>query len=152
MGVIRIHDLPAFTYSRVLTQKTAIATLLQPEERGPATVTVSIVSHEHDLLIAKLMAQLCNVHSGLIAHVVLTHNLRAEPVPTPVNGWPFKLTQVFNVAPAGFGTNHNRAFELCRSQFFCVLNPDIELCDASVWPRLLHSICLLYTSPSPRDS
>ena len=124
----------------VLTQKFPIAQLSPSEERGPATVTVSIVSHEHDLLIAKLMAQLCDVHSGLIAHVVLTHNLRAEPVPTPANGWPFKLTQVFNETPAGFGTNHNRAFELCRSQFFCVLNPDIELCDASVWPRLLHSM------------
>jgi N-acetylglucosaminyl-diphospho-decaprenol L-rhamnosyltransferase len=105
--------------------------------RGAASVTVSIVSHEHDLLIVKLMAQLREVHGGLIAHVVLTHNLRAEPVPTPPEGWPFKLTQVFNEQPAGFGTNHNRAFELCRTQFFCVLNPDIELCDASVWPRLL---------------
>ena len=51
------------------------------EQRGPATVTVSIVSHEHDLLIEKLMAQLCVVHGGLIAHVLLTHNLRAGPVP-----------------------------------------------------------------------
>lgn len=121
----------------VLTESTVSAHPPSQDERGPATVTVSIVSHEHDLLIAKLMAQLCAVNGGLIAHVVLTHNLRAEPVPTPPNGWPFKLTQVFNEAPAGFGTNHNRAFELCRTQFFCVLNPDIELCDASVWPRLL---------------
>jgi N-acetylglucosaminyl-diphospho-decaprenol L-rhamnosyltransferase len=110
----------------------------QPTEQRPATVTVSIVSHEHDLLIAQLMAQLCEVHGGLIAHVVLTHNLRAEPVPTPAAGWPFKLTQVFNEKPAGFGTNHNRAFELCKTNYFCVLNPDIELCDASVWPRLVH--------------
>lgn len=121
----------------VLTDPIATARLPLAEPRGPATVTVSIVSHEHDRLIEKLMAQLCDVHGGLIAHVVLTHNLRAGPVPTPAEGWPFKLTQVFNETPAGFGTNHNRAFELSRTQFFCVLNPDIELCDPSVWPRLL---------------
>lgn len=128
--------LPSLARS-ALTEPTAIAPLPAPEQRGPATVTVSIVSHEHDQLIAKLMAQLRVFNGGLIAHVVLTHNLRAEPVPTPANGWPFKLTQVFNETPAGFGANHNRAFELCRTNFFCVLNPDIELSDASVWPRLL---------------
>lgn len=123
-----------------MTASIATTAPTAPGLRGTASVTVSIVSHEHDQLIAKLMAQLCEVNGGLIAHVVLTHNLRAEPVPTPAAGWPFKLTQVFNEEPAGFGTNHNRAFELCRSNFFCVLNPDIELCDSSVWPRLLQSL------------
>jgi hypothetical protein len=128
-------DVPVAPNASVLTESLLTAHLLPPEHRSPATVTVSIVSHEHDRLIEKLMAQLCEVHGGLIAHVVLTHNLRAVPVPTPAEGWPFKLTQVFNETPAGFGANHNRAFELCRSSYFCVLNPDIELCDPSVWPR-----------------
>jgi N-acetylglucosaminyl-diphospho-decaprenol L-rhamnosyltransferase len=131
-----VHVLPEPPAS-VLTVSNVTSDLTSSEPRSPAAVTVSIVSHEHDLLVAKLVAQLCDVNGGLIAHVVLTHNLRAEPLPTPANGWPFKLTQVFNEAPAGFGTNHNRAFALCRTKFFCVLNPDIELCDASIWPRLL---------------
>lgn len=135
--VIRIVIIFPSLIDSVLTAPILSAPACAIGESRPASVTVSIVSHEHDQLIAKLMAQLCEVHGGLIAHVVLTHNLRAEAVPTPAEGWPFKLTQVFNEKPAGFGTNHNRAFELCRTKFFCVLNPDIELCDASVWPRLL---------------
>ncbi len=131
-------DLSSSRGASGLKEPTAPPQLAPLETRRRATVTVSIVSHEHDQWIRKLMAQLCDVHGGLIAHVVLTHNLRAEAVPTPPNGWPFKLTQVFNESPAGFGTNHNRAFELCRTNYFCVLNPDIELCDPSVWPRLVH--------------
>lgn len=130
-------DATVLPIASVLNDPILTVHMPQPEHRGSGTVTVSIVSHEHDRLIEKLMAQLCEVHGGLIAHVVLTHNLRAVPVPTPAEGWPFRLTQVFNEQPAGFGANHNRAFELCRSSFFCVLNPDIELCDSSVWPRLL---------------
>jgi GT2 family glycosyltransferase len=30
-----------------------------------------------------------------------------------------------NLVPRGFGANHNTAFNLCKTEFFCVLNPDI---------------------------
>jgi len=106
----------------------------------PPPVTVSIVSHGHGELAENLVRQLCELHAGLIAHVVLTHNLPAAPVSVPPGGWPFRLTELFNADPAGFGTNHNQAFAHCDTEYFCILNPDIELPDAAVWPRLLDSV------------
>jgi len=32
-----------------------------------------------------------------------------------------------NFYPKGFGSNHNAAFNLCDTPYFCVLNPDISL-------------------------
>lgn len=98
---------------------------------------MSIVSHGHHELIVNLLAQLCAWHGEQIAHVVLTHNLPARPVAPPPGGWPFRLTELFNDVPAGFGANHNRAFAHCQTGYFCVLNPDVELGDASVWPALV---------------
>jgi GT2 family glycosyltransferase len=107
---------------------------------GEQAVTISIVSHGHGDWVERLLAQLCTLHGGHIQHVVLTHNLPSEPVATPTGGWPFRFTELFNTDPAGFGANHNRAFSHCSSGFFCVLNPDVELSDGSVWARLLECL------------
>ena len=109
-----MHVLPEPPAS-VLTVPNFTSHLPSPEPRAPAAVTVSIVSHEHDLLIAKLVAQLCDVHGGLIAHVVLTHNLRAEAVPTPANGWPF-------VGAQGSGAGGMGAFG--SASWLCTLAED----------------------------
>lgn len=85
------------------------------------------------------MRQLSLSHAGLIAHVVLTHNLPGAPVKAPAGGWPFRLTELFNTTPQGFGANHNQAFARCDTEFFCVLNPDIQLPDPAIWPRMLDS-------------
>lgn len=98
---------------------------------------MSIVSHGHGELVARLLRQLCGWHADQLGHVIVTHNLPASPLVPPPAGWPFEFTEVFNPAPAGFGTNHNRAFAHCHTEFFCVLNPDIELRDASIWVDLL---------------
>jgi GT2 family glycosyltransferase len=107
---------------------------------GQPSITVSIVSHGHDKWVARLMGQLSQLHGGHVQHVVLTHNLPSQPVAEPVEGWPFRFTELFNGKPAGFGANHNRAFGHCASAYFCVLNPDIELRDASVWAGLLERL------------
>lgn len=108
-----------------------------PGDAGSRTLTVSIVSHGHGDWVDPLLEQLCRLHGGRIDHVVLTHNLPSEPVAAPAGGWPFRFTELFNSEPAGFGANHNRAFEHCSSGFFCVLNPDVELQDDAVWGALL---------------
>ena len=87
-------------------------------------------------MVARLLAQLCR-WDGLIGEVVLTHNLPAEAVPVPPGGWPFRFIEVFNSAPVGFGANHNHAFARSASEFFCVLNPDIELNDPAIWEQLV---------------
>jgi GT2 family glycosyltransferase len=91
-------------------------------------------------MAANLVRQLALLHAGLIAHVVLTHNLPAVPLQAPEGGWPFRVTESFNEKALGFGRNHNQAFAQCDTEFFCILNPDIELPDPAVWPRLLESV------------
>lgn len=110
-----------------------------PDSLAQRPVTVSVVSHGHRELVARLLGQLCVSHGGQIDRVVVTHNLPAEPVAPPPGGWPFALTQLHNPAPAGFGANHNRAFGHCATPLFAVLNPDIELPHAGIWPPLVEA-------------
>ena len=109
-------------------------------EGGRYAITVSIVSHGHAEWVGRLLGQLIALHGGHVRHVVLTHNLASDPIAQPAAGWPFRFTELFNAQPAGFGANHNRAFQHCDTEFFCVLNPDIELGDPQVWARLLDQL------------
>lgn len=70
-----------------------------------------------------------------ITHIVLTRNI-AE---TSVIVADRSLEVVHNLAPKGFGANHNAAFAFCRDPFYCVLNPDIEL-TANPFPALLQCL------------
>jgi len=36
------------------------------------------------------------------------------------------VQRLVNARPLGFGANHNQAFRLCDTEFFCILNPDIR--------------------------
>lgn len=111
-------------------------------EAAKPSITVSIVSHGHAEWVRRLVDQLLALHGGHVGHVVLTHNLPSSALPPPAGGWPFRVTELFNAAPAGFGANHNRAFQHCDTEFFCVLNPDIELGDPQVWSGLLEQLRL----------
>ncbi len=105
---------------------------------GP--LTVSLVSHGHSAFLPDLLQQLARTGAGLIARVVLTHNLPAaalpDPVTSPAKPWPFQLTQLHNAVPQGFGANHNQAFALADTPLFCVLNPDVALPDPRLWTAL----------------
>ena len=83
------------------------------------------------------MLRLCKSHDGWIDRVVVIHNLPARGVEAPAQGWPFAVTELFNPAPIGFGANHNKAFAHCTSEFYCVLNPDIELVSPGLWGALV---------------
>jgi N-acetylglucosaminyl-diphospho-decaprenol L-rhamnosyltransferase len=108
---------------------------------GPATragrITVSVVSHGHHRMLERLLRQLCEGHGGWIEHCIVTHNVPDSPVVPPPGGWPFRVTELFNPRPAGFGTNHNRAFASCDTEFFCVINPDVEGVAAPLWSALV---------------
>ncbi len=110
------------------------ATLAAP---AAPRVTVSVVSHDHREMVQSLLGQLCKMHGGFIDHCIVTHNLASPPVQPPAGGWPFRLTELFNDEPLGFGANHNRAFAQCSSEFFCVLNPDVELATPHTWAALI---------------
>lgn len=94
--------------------------------------TVSVISHGHGAEVRELLERLATPGPGLPRRVIVTFNV-LEPVARAAlatRAWPFDLRLVDNPAPAGFGTNHNRAFQLDRVQgpsaLFAVLNPDVR--------------------------
>lgn len=110
---------------------------------GPGTanarreLTISLVSHGHAALVQGLLQVLCERHEGLVAHVILTHNIAEPALAVPAAGWPFRVTELANARPRGFGANHNQAFGHCDTGYFCVLNPDVALLDGPLWAPLL---------------
>lgn len=100
-------------------------------------LTISLVSHGHAALVQGLLEVLCERHEGLVDHVVLTHNVAEHALAAPAAGWPFRVTELSNARPRGFGANHNQAFGHCDTVYFCVLNPDVALLDGPLWAPLL---------------
>lgn len=92
------------------------------------SICFSVVSHGHGVLLGQLLASI--VDRGLIDaerdQVIVTLNL-PEDEGFLVQGASLPITVIRNKSPKGFGANHNAAFALCRSDLFCVLNPDLHL-------------------------
>ena len=89
----------------------------------PGLFTISVVSHHHHERVQTLLAQLAKAPAGLFDKIIVTLN-----VPEKRPDWDDPCLQVIcNEKPRGFGSNHNHAFSLCRSRYFCVINPDIDL-------------------------
>jgi GT2 family glycosyltransferase len=100
---------------------------------GP-DITVSIVSHRQNALVNRLLADM-NRHCADRVTLILTENA-SDPVRLETQQCACPSQVVVNRMPKGFGANHNAAFQLCRSPFFCVANPDIRL-DSDPFPQLL---------------
>ena len=97
-------------------------------------VSLSIVSHGQGALIAPLLAQLGNWRLGE-AEILVTLNMPEDE--TFLAGTGLAASRVIrNLRPRGFGTNHNRAFELSRGDFFVVLNPDVRAAQLDLQPLL----------------
>lgn len=88
-------------------------------------ISISIVSHGHDFFLPKLLAQLAEF-SDYVKEVIVTHNIPYTFVPK-YNEYGFKVQVIENLIPLGFAENHNQAFLLANSEYFCILNPDILL-------------------------
>ena len=89
------------------------------------SITVSIVSHDHGVMVLQLLEQLSK-YANHIARVVVTHNIEGDE--SPVDGqYQFEVVNIQNQKPLGFGANHNQAFQYCETAHFCVMNPDIYL-------------------------
>jgi N-acetylglucosaminyl-diphospho-decaprenol L-rhamnosyltransferase len=89
-----------------------------------ASVTVSIVSHGQAVLVQPLLRDLSRCPQ--VARIVLTYNIPEEEVHCP-ESLNLQVQHIRNGRPLGFGANHNKAFKLCETEFFAVLNPDIRL-------------------------
>ncbi len=103
---------------------------------SPVDLSVSIVSHGHAEGVIALLSQMAALLEGGGVgpqRVFLTVNCPEPELVAHARGrhWPFALVLLENAAPAGFGANHNRAFEQDRargaSAVFGVMNPDIRL-------------------------
>ena len=88
-------------------------------------ITVSIVSHGQLDLIRPLLEQLDRFSSSMVDKVVLTINIPEADVLGDTT-FRFPIERIENVAPKGFGANHNQAFQRCKTPWFLVLNPDIR--------------------------
>lgn len=102
-------------------------------EGNRGVVAVSIVSHYHGAMVSRLVDQvLACPEVGL---VIVTCNV---PEPHARFG-DDRVVVLENPAPRGFGANHNAAFLLAEQPFWCVLNPDVQLC-GNPFPALLGAL------------
>ncbi len=97
-------------------------------------VCASIVSHGHGLQVLDLLYQLNRWSSTSLKKLILTVNSPGIEDPafneSAILKFSFEVTIIYNNHPLGFGANHNQAFVNCDTEFFCVLNPDLDLfCD-----------------------
>lgn len=84
-------------------------------------IAVSIVSHGHGVMVANLVAQLLKYPE--ITQVLVTLNI-SEVLNLPEDR---RVQVISNISPRGFSANHNSAFRVITAEYFCPLNPDIEL-------------------------
>ena len=98
-----------------------------------AAVTVSIVSHGQGSLVSSLLVDISRCEQ--IEKVIVTLNIPESEftVPESLHG---RLQIIRNECPFGFGANHNKAFRLCTTKYFVVLNPDIRI-GTDPFPELL---------------
>jgi GT2 family glycosyltransferase len=86
-----------------------------------SNITVSVVSHGHGDMVWTLISQVLKCNE--VKKVIVTLNI-PEAIP---NYLPENVLLIKNDKPKGFGENHNFAFTISSSDYFCVLNPDIVL-------------------------
>ncbi len=95
-------------------------------------ISVSVISHGHGPMLPALLLRLLEFPE--VAQVMVTLNI-PELVSLPSDS---RVQVIRNQTPLGFGANHNQAFAMARSPYFCVLNPDISFI-ANPFPQLLGS-------------
>ncbi len=109
------------------------------------SLAISIVSHGHAVQVRSLLTRLALPGAMPLRRVWLTLNLpEPELASLAEQIWPFDLEMTANVAPLGFGANHNQAFACEMSKAnpasrFCVLNPDLSW-QADPLPALLSAL------------
>jgi len=84
-------------------------------------ITISIVSHGHGEMVKSLVESLLKFAE--ISKIIITHNI-PEVIAYKKNN---RVIHIHNQQPRGFAYNHNKAFICSSTEFFCVLNPDIEI-------------------------
>jgi N-acetylglucosaminyl-diphospho-decaprenol L-rhamnosyltransferase len=89
------------------------------------SILISVISHKQAHLVQGLLSDLERFCPKEDLEVVVTINVQ-EKIPFKEDDFKFKIKVIQNKHPKGFGANHNAAFRLKDSHFFCVLNPDVR--------------------------
>lgn len=97
-------------------------------------ISISVVSHGQMELIEDLMRDIQSHCASVSIELILTLNT-SETFNVDLNGFSYPVQVIKNVAPKGFGANHNQAFKLAQGGYFCIVNPDIRL-DKNPFPAL----------------
>jgi N-acetylglucosaminyl-diphospho-decaprenol L-rhamnosyltransferase len=87
-----------------------------------------VVTHRQGQLVHRLLQDVEEKCDHERIQVILTINTD-ECLPFNVSDFPYPVTIIKNDQIKGFAANHNNAFALHYSKYFCVLNPDIRLVD-----------------------
>jgi N-acetylglucosaminyl-diphospho-decaprenol L-rhamnosyltransferase len=87
---------------------------------------ISVVSHRQADMVHHLLKDIQYFCLDRNPEVIVTINVEEE-IPFKEEDFEFKIRIVKNEYPRGFGTNHNQAFKLSSSDFFCIVNPDVRL-------------------------
>jgi N-acetylglucosaminyl-diphospho-decaprenol L-rhamnosyltransferase len=101
-----------------------------------------VVSHGHGAQVEQLLRAISVWSDASLKKVVVTVNapgLDTSFFDEKARDFPFALSVIRNSHPRGFGANHNRAFQECESDYFFVLNPDLEL-PTNPFPALLTAL------------
>lgn len=102
-------------------------------------ISISIASHGQGDLVGLALNDLAQFSGQLGFEVIVTKNIPEKlPFTPPYFSYPLRIVE--NSSRKGFGANHNAAFRLTSSEFFCVLNPDIRL-TRNPFPALLEFAC-----------
>jgi GT2 family glycosyltransferase len=99
-------------------------------------LTYSIISHGHGFELARLLKFLDNIDDLKGLNVIVTMN-KLEDIANFKEFKNIRIIVIRNKVPLGFGENHNNAFLLCKTKFFCILNPDIVISDPDVFRELI---------------
>jgi N-acetylglucosaminyl-diphospho-decaprenol L-rhamnosyltransferase len=95
------------------------------ENANARRITISIVNHGS---IRALLALLDSLPVDKRVNLVIILNTpisEADKQQLDAKTRPFATHVIENRTPKGFGANHNAAFEMCTTDYFLVLNPDI---------------------------
>jgi N-acetylglucosaminyl-diphospho-decaprenol L-rhamnosyltransferase len=98
-------------------------------------VTISIVSHGDAEKIGRLLKSLQTCELNRQFRVILTDN-QGDNLPEFDSSPGTSFVILRNPHPRGYAWNHNQAFRLVETSYFCILNPDV-LFQQEVFGRLI---------------
>lgn len=108
---------------------------LQDKDKSAPLITLSVVSHGDGKDVHCLLESIVKFEKSHSIQVIVTDNLGHEITEIDDSPWS-SLDIVRNEANLSFARNHNRAFQLARGKYFCILNPDV-LFEQEVFPPLI---------------